>query len=79
MPIYNYVCQDCGRQVEAIVMRGDAEPTQCEACQGKLARLLAAPADYRQLRTRPPGKTCCGRDERCATPPCSGDSGCCSS
>lgn len=77
MPIYSYQCTRCGAASEAIVFAGDEEPTRCEHCQGPLERTLSTPADFRQLRPRSPGKTCCGRDERCDNPPCGTDSGCC--
>jgi len=40
MPLYEYECQQCGRQFEALV-RGTAKPA-CPSCQGTdLTRLLS--------------------------------------
>src|SRR5689334_3927739 len=44
MPIYDYVCSQCGRRTE--VMHGiHAEgPTTCEVCGGSLKKALSPPA-----------------------------------
>lgn len=44
MPIYEYKCDDCGRKHEAIQKLSDAPLETCPSCQGKLQRLLSAPA-----------------------------------
>lgn len=77
MPLYSYCCPDCGAELELLLGR-DEKPAPCDQCGGPLVKVLSAPAGFRGLRTRPPGKTCCGRDERCDTPPCDSGSGCCS-
>jgi putative FmdB family regulatory protein len=42
MPIFEYHCQDCGREFEQFVT-GDRKPA-CPACQGaNLGKLLSAP------------------------------------
>jgi len=33
MPIYEYVCNSCGNEFEAIVSSTDATPVSCESCQ----------------------------------------------
>jgi len=44
MPLYEYRCQSCGRQIEAL-QKVDAPPlTTCKECGGELARLISAPA-----------------------------------
>jgi putative FmdB family regulatory protein len=78
MPLYGFECTECGDQQEILLSRGE-QPLPCLSCGGELRRTMSAPASYRGLRTRPPGKTCCGRDERCDTPPCDTDGGCCPS
>ncbi|MCD6214948.1 MAG: zinc ribbon domain-containing protein [Candidatus Desulfofervidus sp.] len=41
MPIYEYICQDCGNQFECLVRKG--EEIVCPNCQGKhLKRLVSA-------------------------------------
>ena len=42
MPIYEYVCKQCGEQFEALVLRG--ETPACAACGGQeLDRLMSLP------------------------------------
>lgn len=42
MPIFEYLCQDCGREFEAFVT-GDRQPS-CPACHGvNLGKLLSTP------------------------------------
>lgn len=44
MPLYEYLCEACGRRTEALQRRDEAPLTECPHCQGKLRKLLAAPA-----------------------------------
>jgi len=45
MPIYEYVCRDCGHPFEWLV-RGGEKPT-CPSCgRGKLAKQLSVPAAH---------------------------------
>ena len=79
MPLYEFHCQTCGIQHELLLGLTEAESARCPRCGGDLQRLLSVPAAHRNRMPRQPGQTCCGRDERCDTPPCDGDgpSGCC--
>ena len=45
MPIYEYVCQQCGHELDALQKIADAPLTDCEAC-GKpaLKRKISAPS-----------------------------------
>jgi putative FmdB family regulatory protein len=44
MPIYEYKCGDCGKEFE-VMQRITAEPlTECEACGGKLDKLMSQSA-----------------------------------
>ena len=75
MPVYEYRCRDCGRTFEALV-RSDAGAV-CPACgSSSLAKLLSAPVVLSGQTARPAGHTCCGREERCAKPPCSDGDAC---
>jgi putative FmdB family regulatory protein len=75
MPIYDYRCHDCETIFEALV-RGDDTIT-CPRCGGSsLDKLLSAPFVSSGQAARPIGRTCCGQEERCATPPCSEESTC---
>ncbi len=41
MPIYEYRCQSCGHELEALV-RGGKEPTNCPSCEtGDLTRKIS--------------------------------------
>ncbi len=44
MPIYEYRCNDCGRQFEVVQRMTDDPVTVCEACGGAVSRVLYAPA-----------------------------------
>ena len=41
MPIYEYVCQDCGEEVEVIQKISDPPLKQCQHCDGKLEKKLS--------------------------------------
>lgn len=40
MPIYEYRCESCDHELEALV-RGGREPESCPSCEGKLARKIS--------------------------------------
>lgn len=43
MPLFDYVCQECGHSFEALVFNG--ESAECPSCRGqKLSRQLSLPA-----------------------------------
>ncbi len=44
MPLYEYRCRKCGKQVEKIQKFSDRILQTCEHCGGRLERLLSAPA-----------------------------------
>ncbi len=71
MPIYEYKCKDCGKITEILtgVIKSDNK-FECNNCGGNnLEKMFSTP--YLSKNTRPKGKTCCGKEERCETPPCS--------
>jgi len=77
MPIYEYRCETCGAVSEYLVGLGDDEQIQCRTCGGsEMHRVLSASSFTLHSPTRMPGRTCCGREERCEAPPCS-DGGSC--
>lgn len=41
MPIYEYICTDCGKEFEVIQKASEAPLTQCEACGGTLEKKLS--------------------------------------
>lgn len=76
MPIYEYRCTTCGELTEVLVRGGSTAP-DCPHCgSALLQKLFSAPYVMSAETARPKGRTCCGQEERCATPPCSTDQGC---
>jgi putative FmdB family regulatory protein len=80
MPTYEYECQRCGHRFEKFQNMSEELLKECPQCGGELRRLIGKGAgiifkgsgfyvtDYKKSSQ---GKTCCGRDEPCDTPPCS--------
>jgi putative FmdB family regulatory protein len=76
MPIFEYKCRECGAMQEALVLGGDEEPACCGRCGAdSIERVLSTPSAMTAFN-RPKGQTCCGREERCDTPPCFSGSAC---
>lgn len=77
MPIYEYRCEACGAVSEYLVGMRDDEPIRCRQCGGsELKRILSSSSFTLRSPGRAPGRTCCGRKERCETPPCSDGGNC---
>ncbi len=76
MPIYEYRCRSCGKVLEVMV-QGFINPgaPDCPNCGQEMERRLSSPAAVMQ-KDHHSGRTCCGREERCEKPPCSGGGGC---
>ena len=78
MPIYEYQCSKCGTVSEMMMGIGSQDNAlQCKHCGSNALNKIPTVASIATHYSRPKGKTCCGRDERCDTPPCSTDSPCC--
>jgi len=78
MPIYEYKCKDCGKITE-FFQKGlsQEEAVMCPDCgSSNLTRLFSVPGMVRMGSSVPKGTTCCGRTERCNTPPCSTEGVC---
>jgi putative FmdB family regulatory protein len=79
MPTYEYECVACGRFER--FQRMSEEPLKtCPECGGSVRRLVSGGTGFIMKQRNgctdhPAGKTCCGRTERCDSPPCI-DSGC---
>lgn len=72
MPIYEYRCATCEGHVEVLIRPTTVTPV-CPNCGSPLThKLFSVPHVVRSEPRRPAGHTCCGREERCDTPPCSG-------
>jgi len=77
MPIYEFQCEACGAVSEVLVGMGKDEPVQCSRCGSpEMKRILSASSFSVASPGRMPGHTCCGREERCESPPCSGGGTC---
>jgi len=72
MPIYQYQCRECGEVSEFLLPDLSASRIlTCSACEShNLERLISAPSLLKNSAATP-GKTCCGREERCESPQCS--------
>jgi putative FmdB family regulatory protein len=71
MPIYEYLCRNCGERVEVLV-RSDSDAPSCPQCDSPLSeKLLSVPNVISRWGQPSGGGTCCGQEERCAAPPCS--------
>ncbi|MCA1581982.1 MAG: hypothetical protein LC796_11455 [Acidobacteria bacterium] len=44
MPIYEYLCQKCGRKTEVIQNHSDPPPKKCPHCGGAVKKAFSAPA-----------------------------------
>ena len=69
MPIYEYVCRDCGHEFEWLV-RGDEKP-ECPSCgRARLTKQLSVPAAHAVAPAAPP----CPAKEAgtCGVPNCCG-------
>jgi putative FmdB family regulatory protein len=76
MPIYEYRCGTCEKEVEVLV-RSSAKSPVCPTCGNPLSdKLWSAPNLLSGRTERPAGKTCCGAEERCGSPPCGGGGAC---
>jgi putative FmdB family regulatory protein len=76
MPIYEFRCLNCGTAFEALV-RASQDTVTCPSCGATLLeKRVSAPALVSTGRRREAGHTCCGREERCEQPPCSGGGRC---
>lgn len=71
MPIYEYKCKVCGSISEFLTSTDNKERLFCKNCGSlDLEKIISAATISSQSAKRQPGHTCCGRKERCDTPPC---------
>ena len=77
MPIYEYRCMNCGTISEFLVgVSSKDEPLNCKQCgSSQLEKMLSVSHSLKSDK-KTPGHTCCGREERCSTPPCSTGGSC---
>ena len=80
MPIFEYLCKDCGASSEYLVIGSKSEAIACKECgSAQVEKVLSASTVLSHIPHRAPGKTCCGADERCSNPPCGTGGSCCKS
>lgn len=72
MPIFEYRCRDCGAGFESVALPGRKEQARCPQCgsAGLEKQFSAFATPGRSGAGAPGGGTCCGREERCDSPPC---------
>ncbi|HOV89096.1 MAG TPA: zinc ribbon domain-containing protein [Syntrophorhabdaceae bacterium] len=81
MPIYEYRCKECGAISEYLVGVGkrDNDIVRCRVCGANNLEKVLSTANLSKrghMISTQGGKTCCGKEERCSTPPCSTGGGC---
>jgi putative FmdB family regulatory protein len=88
MITYEYECEACGHRFERRRAITDESLTECPKCQGKIFQRISGGSGFivragiEKQSSREgggcsfesSGRTCCGRDERCAEPPCQEES-----
>lgn len=76
MPIYVYKCKDCGTVFDFLMVKKDDNPKCINCASANLEKQPSAPGKVIMGSSQTKGTTCCGRDERCAQPPCSDGNTC---
>ena len=75
MPIYDFKCRDCGK-VSEILLRGIEQAVCCPDCGSDNMERLISASYMIKMGSHVSGTTCCGKDERCETPPCAANERC---
>ena len=77
MPIYDYVCADCGHSFEKMHEMTAHSVQKCPSCGSSVvSKLISVPGLIKTGGKPHDGQTCCGRTERCDKPPCSSEGQC---
>ncbi|HDP37256.1 MAG TPA: zinc ribbon domain-containing protein [Candidatus Atribacteria bacterium] len=80
MPTYEYICESCGYKFEKFQQMSDKPLKECPKCGEQVKRLISGGMGVITSGGKDnslfSGGTCCGRTERCDTPPCSDDGVC---
>jgi len=79
MPLFEYLCLDCGKSIEALIMSSTDQP-QCDSCRDRnLKKLLSAHSSVsgsaKMNLPGPKDSACCGTSPGHAD--CSGPGSCC--
>lgn len=76
MPLYEYRCNQCGSVNEYLSRMGDTtNDLTCKSCKSNDLEKMISITTVPTYPAPKGGKTCCGREERCDSPPCG--TGCC--
>ena len=77
MPLFEFHCPSCNSRHELLCGHAELQSApHCPDCGEAMVRQLTRPAAFRNSSPRAPGRTCCGREERCESPPCGGGGSC---
>ena len=77
MPIYDYMCRQCGKISEILDRTIGGSEVHCPECGGdKMEKLISSSYMIKTNSSGPVGSTCCGKEERCDSPPCSAGGSC---
>jgi putative FmdB family regulatory protein len=71
MPLYDFKCHECGRVSEILLSNADTQDVLCPECGSSNLEKLISSSYMIKTASEAPGTTCCGRADRCDTPPCS--------
>jgi putative FmdB family regulatory protein len=79
MPVYEYLCNDCGGEFEINQSMRDLPVEICPECKGTVRRIISGGSGF-ILKSSGPGaysqprcgktQTCCGSKTPCETPSC---------
>ncbi len=70
MPIFEFKCGECGAGFESIALPGQETATSCPECGSEKLEKLFSTFTTPRNPAASGGLTCCGREERCDSPPC---------
>jgi putative FmdB family regulatory protein len=76
VPVYEYMCDSCGRQFEMGQSINDLPVEICAECSGKVRRIISGGSGFimkgtGSVQTRcGKTRTCCGSKVPCETPSC---------
>jgi putative FmdB family regulatory protein len=76
MPMYDYRCSDCTQVHEVFVRSPGDDLSSCPSCGSVHVERLLSPFHVASPAPGGGATTCCGRDDRCDSPPCSTGEAC---